>query len=204
MIASVLRLSRADCKLLDIRDAYSIHKVVYSLFPKEEIVDNETRSFLYCDKGGDFHERRILLLSKTKPSQPEHGEIETRDIPHSFLDQDYYGFEVMMNPVTRDNKSRKIIPVRGKENLLVWFNQKVSGFGFDILPGSLTVQDTDVIQFEKNNNKVVFGKAVFIGKLRVTDRVLFIKSFNKGLGRGKAFGFGLFQIVPITIASIDA
>jgi CRISPR system Cascade subunit CasE len=201
MIASVLRLSRSDCKELGVRDAYSIHKIVYSLFPAQS---DEERSFLYCDKGGDFNERLILLLSKQPPLTPEHGEIESRVISDKFLEEDYYGFEVAMNPVTRDNKSRKIISVRGKEELLQWFTKKAPGYGFDILPDSLSIKETAVIQFEKSNDKVVLGKAVFIGKLKVTDRQLFIKSFHNGLGKGKAFGFGLFQIVPITLASVNA
>ena len=49
MIASALRLNRADCKALDIKDAYSLHRVVYSLFPKP---DDQSRDFLYADKGG--------------------------------------------------------------------------------------------------------------------------------------------------------
>lgn len=200
MIASVLRLSRSDCKELNIRDAYSLHKVVYSLFSQ----NNNKRSFLYCDKGGNFHERVILLLSETPPVKQNYGEIESKSIPSDFLEKDFYGFEVVMNPVMRDNKSRKLIPIRGIENMLVWFAQKASGYGFYILPNSLSVKETDVITFEKGKNKVVLSKAVFTGKLKVTNRETFIKSFKQGLGRGKAFGFGLFQIIPITTASVDA
>jgi CRISPR system Cascade subunit CasE len=40
---------------------------------------------------------------------------------------------------------------------------------------------------------------MFIGKLKVTDRIKFKESFRKGIGRAKGFGFGLFQIVPITV-----
>lgn len=43
MIASVLKLNRADCKALDVKDIYSVHKIVYSLFPMQ---DNNTRDFL--------------------------------------------------------------------------------------------------------------------------------------------------------------
>lgn len=201
MIASVLRLSRSDCKELNIRDAYSLHKVVYSLFPQ---TNNDKRSFLYCDKGGNFHERVILLLSDTPPVKQNYGEIESRPIPSDFLEKNFYGFEIVMNPVMRDNKSRKLIPVKGKDNMLVWFAQKASGYGFHILPNSLSVKETDVITFEKGKDKIVLSKAVFIGKLKVTNREVFIKSFKQGLGRGKAFGFGLFQIIPITMASVNA
>lgn len=205
MIASVLTLSRADFKALGIKDAYSIHKTVYSLFPKE---DDKSRSFLYCDKGGDFNKRQILLLSKTMPEKPEIGEVDSKEIPNAFLQEDYYAFEVLINPVKRDSKTKKIIPIIGKDNLYEWFLQKSATFGFSVLPDTLIIQDTDVMQFEKEKQKekqkVVFGKALFKGKLNVTDRQLFIKSFEQGLGKGKAFGFGLLQIRPITIASVDA
>jgi CRISPR system Cascade subunit CasE len=36
-----------------------------------------------------------------------------------------------------------------------------------------------------------------VGKLSVTDRELFKKGFQQGLGRAKSFGFGLLQIVPL-------
>lgn len=201
MIASVLTLSRADFKALGIKDAYSIHKTVYSLFPKE---DDKSRSFLYYDKGGDFNKRQILLLSKTMPNKPEIGEIASKEIPNAFLQEDYYAFEVLINPVKRESKTGKIIPIIGKDNLSEWFLQKTATFGFSVLPNTLIIQDTDVMQFEKEKQKVVFGKALFKGKLNVTDRQFFIKSFEQGLGKGKAFGFGLLQIRPITIASVDA
>ena len=35
------------------------------------------------------------------------------------------------------------------------------------------------------------------GHLRVTDREKFIQTFFRGFGRGRAFGCGLLQIVPI-------
>ena len=201
MIASVLHLSRDDCKKLKIMDVYSIHKIVYSLFPQQE---NKARNFLFCDKGGDFYERRILILSEEIPLQPEIGMLESKNIPKSFLYDDYYGFTVLMNPVKKESKTGKIIVIKGKENMASWFIQKSEKFGFEILPDSLVVNDTTVLKFEKKGQKVVLSKAQFIGKLKVTNRELFIKSFKKGLGKGKAFGFGLFQIVPIEPASVDA
>jgi CRISPR system Cascade subunit CasE len=201
MIASVLSLSRTDCKSLKITDAYSIHRVVYSLFPKK---DGVSRDFLYADKGGSFNERTILLLSETEPVVPEIGELRSRRINESFLQHSLYGFEVIVNPVKRDNKSGLIVPVRGKDELCRWFTGKATSFGFRVTPELLTVGDTDILQFKKDGQVVTLGKAKFTGKLEVTDRDLFIATFKHGLGKAKGFGFGLLQIVPLTKASLDA
>jgi CRISPR system Cascade subunit CasE len=38
------------------------------------------------------------------------------------------------------------------------------------------------------------------GELEIVDRSLFIKSFQQGIGRGRAFGFGLLQIAPLKVS----
>lgn len=199
MILSVLHLSREDFQKiknenLKVFDTYTIHKIVYSLFPKE---DNETRSFLFAYKGGNRNERRILILSKNQPVQPEIGTIESKEIPAAFLEHEYYGFEVMINPVKRDSKTGKIVPIRTHEEIMSWFIEKSGSYGFEIMPDSLSVSDTHVLQFTKDEKNVVLGKAKCVGRLHVTDRALFIKAFENGLGKGKAFGFGLLQIIPL-------
>lgn len=195
MIASVLKLNRADCRALKLEDAYSIHRIVYSLFPKQ---DNETRDFLFADKGGDWNCRQVLILSERKPASPEFGEIESREIPESFLRWDNYGFEVIVNPTQRNGPSKKTTPIRGIDNLHKWFIRKAPALGFEVEPESLQVTRIGVRRFDKNiEERITHGSATFIGKLKVIDRQAFIKSFKQGIGRAKGFGFGLLQIVPI-------
>jgi len=192
MIASVLRLNRSDCKALKITDAYSIHRVVYDLFP------GESRDFLFADKGGDFNARQILILSERSPETPRFGEIESKQIPEGFLGYEHYGFEVTLNPTKRDKQTGKTIAVRGQENLHRWFIDKAPILGFKVAPESMEVRHAGVQTFDLGNGKVVtHNTATFIGKLRVTDRAKFQNSFCKGIGRGKGFGFGLFQIIPL-------
>lgn len=201
MIASVLVLSRSDCKALRITDPYSIHRVVYSLFPKK---DGTTREFLFADKGGSFNERTILLLSEHEPEMLEHGKLHIKKIPENFLQQDFYGFEVLVNPVRRDSKTGNIIPVRGMETLKEWFINKAPSYGFRVESESLSVSDTEVLKFKKDGQNVVLGKARFVGKLEVIDRQRFIDTFKHGLGKAKGFGFGLLQIIPLKKASVNA
>jgi CRISPR-associated protein Cas6/Cse3/CasE subtype I-E len=94
MIASGYSLDRAACQKLGIRDAYGVHKAVYSLFPPRE---GGTRDFLYADKGGDERGRTILILSARPPKEPELGTITIKEIPERFLEHDVYGFEVTLN-----------------------------------------------------------------------------------------------------------
>lgn len=208
MILSVLRLSRSDFGIIRNRnkgvfDTYTLHKIVYSLFPKE---GEKERDFLFAYKGGSFSEKDIIILSEDKPLISDVGEISSKEIPTEFLQQDYYGFEVQMNPVYKDNKTGKVVAIRGsdKEALTAWFLKKSSSFGFEVQKDSFSIGNTDVITFKKDEKTVTLGKAVFTGRLRVTDRELFINSFKNGLGKGKAFGFGLLQIIPLTKASVDA
>ena len=197
MIASVLRLSRSDCKALNknkTMDGYTIHRVVYELFP------GESRDFLFVDKGGDFHARQILILSERSPEIPQYGEIQSKLIADSFLEHDNYGFEVTLNPTKRDKQTGKTVAIRGRENLHQWFLGKAPTLGFEIQAESLEIRHAGVQTFDLGNGKIVtHNSASFVGKLKVTDRGKFQQSFRKGIGRAKSFGFGLFQIIPLQI-----
>lgn len=198
MIASMLKLSLIDCKKQDVKDMYSLHRIVYSLFPKME---GENRDFLFADKGMVNNRRCVLILSQRMPLKPEFGELETKEIPDTYLDYQRYGFEIIINPVIRNGQSRKAIPIRDRAKLREWFVKKAPTHGFEVEPATLEVRKTCVQQFGKTRDKEIFehthGSATFVGKLFVKDRNRFKESFRRGIGRAKGFGFGLLQIVPI-------
>lgn len=197
MIASVLSLSRSDCKALNKNkpiDGYTIHRIVYELFP------GESRDFLFVDKGGDLQARQILILSDRSPEIPQYGEIQSKVIADSFLEYDHYGFEVKLNPTKRDKQTGKTVAICGRENLHQWFLGKAPTLGFEIQAESLEIRHAGVQTFHLSNGQIVtHNSATFIGRLKVTDRVKFQQSFRKGIGRAKGFGFGLFQIIPLQI-----
>ncbi|NLE25358.1 MAG: type I-E CRISPR-associated protein Cas6/Cse3/CasE [Clostridiaceae bacterium] len=196
MIATMYSLEREDCKAMELKDTYSLHRAVYSLFPPE---DGKTRNFLFADKGGDWNSRRILLLSDREPQKPEYGNINSKEVPDTFLNFDYYGFEVILNPTKRDIKTGKIVSIRGRENLIQWFITKAPGYGFEVIQNSLQVNNVGVVTYKKDKGICTHNTATFIGKLKVIDREMFIKSFKQGIGRAKGFDFGLLQIIPINI-----
>ncbi|MDX1348095.1 MAG: type I-E CRISPR-associated protein Cas6/Cse3/CasE [Thiomicrorhabdus chilensis] len=201
--ASALRLSRSDIKTLKITDAYSLHKQVYGLFDDirtdADKAKSESSGILWADKGGDFHTRQILMLSNRKPHQtPQFGEVESRTIKPDFVEHEHYGFEITLNPSKRNKQTGKIEAIRKREDISLWAIERAQkGWGFEIHPDTLQVQINPVLQFNKNGKTVTHSSAHLKGELRVTDREQFIQSFLQGIGRGKAFGFGLLQIVPL-------
>jgi len=202
--ASVLRLSRADMKILNIKDAYALHKVVYGLF-EDVRTDAEKQTGIasgitYADKSGDFNTRKILMLSNRKPHQtPQFGEVQTKSIHSDFLTHKRYAFEITLNPGKRDKQTGKIVPIRGREGIEQWFKERApKSWGFSVNPRNLQIHKISVQVFEKMGKTITHGSATLQGELTVIDRERFILSFLHGIGRGRAFGFGLLQIVPLT------
>ncbi len=200
--ASVLRLSRSDIKILSIKDAYALHKVVYGLF-EDVRTDAEKQAsaasgIVYADKGGDFNTRQILMLSNRKPHQtPQFGEVQTKPIPTDFLTHERYAFDITINPTKRDKQTGKVVAIKGRDEIAAWFIARASqSWGFVVNAEHLQVGQTSVQTFEKNGKTITHGSAALSGELTVTDKARFIQSFTLGIGRGRAFGFGLLQIVP--------
>jgi CRISPR system Cascade subunit CasE len=124
-------------------------------------------------------------------------------VPASFLAFDCYDFAVRLNPTKRDKQSGKIIPVgvshtpiEKKMALRDWFCHKSGAWGIQADAERLQIQYS-LQAFDKRERTVTQSVAVFNGIVRVIDRALFIKSFEDGIGRGKSFGFGLLELIPL-------
>jgi CRISPR system Cascade subunit CasE len=201
--ASVLELTRADIKSLKIKDSYGLHKVIYGLFEdvRSDIQKNSSESsgVLWANKGGDSSSKRILLLSNRKPHQtPQFGRVQTKAIMQSFVQYDNYGFEIIINPSKKNKNTAKIEAIMGVQQISSWAIERAKlSWGFTIHPDSLQVQINPIINFQKGGHNVTYNSVTLKGALSVTDREKFIHCFISGVGRGKAFGFGLLQIVPI-------
>jgi CRISPR system Cascade subunit CasE len=206
LIASVLHLDRQASKALRITDPYSLHRVVYSLYEDvrsaEEKGASQTSGILYADQGGDFHSRRILLLADRMPAEcidGQYGQVQSRPVAEGFLAHDCYRFKVIVNPTRRDNASRKLLPVKGREAISDWFCERaLQNWGFRVSREHLQVDRIDIQRFkDKQQHPVTLAQAHVQGLLKVTDGTQFHNSFARGIGRARAFGCGLLQVVPL-------
>ena len=204
MIASVLHLDRKAVKVLRITDPYSLHRVVYSLY--EDARDagqkniSQTSGILFADQGGGFNGRCILMLANRQPAacvDGQHGQVQSKTIPDHFLTHARYRFKVVVNPTRRDNASRKLMPIKGREAIAEWFVERAPKWGFSVSPAHLQVDNVDVLRFnDKHQHRVTICQAHIQGQLSITDHSLFRNSFTRGIGRAHTFGCGLLQIVP--------
>lgn len=203
MMACEWLLDRKDIKSLKITDPYALHCSVYELFEKREGRTDSapSRNILFVDKGGIRQGykifRRILILSPYAPKEPRYGNLRVKKVPENFFQYDGYRFEIKINPSRRNNQSRKIIPLRNRKDIGQWFQEKSPNWGFRVSAENLDIHHISVLQFSKKGHKITLGSAIIQGVLEVTQREKFIQSFQNGIGRGKAFGFGLLQIVPL-------
>lgn len=207
MIASVLHLDRKAVRALRITDAYSLHRVVYSLYEDVREAGQKTASeasgILYADQGGDHKGRNILMLADRAPADSVNGQyglVRSKIVPDNFLQHPKYRFKVIVNPTRRDSVSRKLMPVRGRESVFDWFTERASSsWGFNVSARHLQVEHIDVQQFkDKQKHEVTIAQAHVTGLLSITDQDKFKQSFTLGIGRARAYGCGLLQIVPIT------
>lgn len=200
MIATKLILSQEAIKRLRISDAYSIHRVVYSLFDRSTV---ESHRILYSDLGGDFFNHSVLIISDRTPNVDNLAVkvvVNSKPIPDNLFRLGYYRFRTKINVSKKDSKTKKIVPIRNKEEIINWFVQKSPNvWGFSPLNNNLEIEKIEALNFKgKNNQEVYIHQVTLAGILKVADLDKFKKSFSLGLGRGKAFGCGLLEIYPIT------
>ncbi len=197
ILVSQYLLSLQDCKALRITDTYSLHRVVYSLFPDVREGQGGSSGILFADKGAFNGLRRLLIVSDREPRTPEAGKLERRELKPAFLEFPQYRFECVLNPVRKNAQTGRREPVRGREAVAEWFSRKAPSCGFTLDETALQVADISVDSFEKGGHTVTLSKARITGILTVTDRERFAYSVAHGIGHGKAFGCGLLQIAPL-------
>lgn len=173
---------------------YDIHKYIYSLFPLEKGI---VRPFLFKDKGEKKGYREIIIISTNYPKAPPVGICNSKKVPEELLNYSGYRFSVKLNPVTR-NKG-KDIRIEGIEEIKSWFIKKAPSWGFQIDARTLETSPIKILTIRNSIKERTLTKqsVEFSGQFTVLDKNALLKSFCGGIGRGKAFGFGLLEIIPI-------
>lgn len=216
LFVSALHLDRKAVKVLKITDPYSLHRVVYSLF-QDVRTESEKHSHIqsgivYADQGGGFEGyeavRKVLMISDREPAaniDGQYGQVICKPLANEFLDQNRYQFKVQVNPVRKDKQTGKRVAIRGREAIRQWFIDRApKSWGFEVDPVHLQVDAIEVMQFGgKDKRPITVGKAHLQGTLTVTDPEQFKKSFKLGIGKGRAFGCGLLQVVPLLGSPFD-
>ncbi len=143
-----------------------------------------------------FHNAGYLLEAPT----------EVKSFDPSFAKGQRLRFRLVANPTRKiDTKSGpdghrrhgKRVPVR-TDHLYEWLARRAEPAGFSIVRDSTTVQPGYIYVSKTRDGKGHRLRSVrYEGILEVTDPACFKETIFRGIGPGKAFGFGLLSVAPV-------
>jgi CRISPR system Cascade subunit CasE len=136
---------------------------------------------------------------------------EVRSFDPSFAKGQRLRFRLVANPtkrLSRNSRERdgepvpeqsvgKRVPVPA-DQLDEWLARRAATAGFSIVKDSTTIQPGYVYVNDTPNEKGQRLRSVrYDGTLTVTDPARFRETLVRGIGPGKAFGFGLLSVAPV-------
>lgn len=203
-------------KMKDLRHLGCYHAWIEDSFPEEREKAKElrTRKLWRVDRIADKY--YLLLSSETEPDLKSlekygvEGSASTKNY-NKLIDSIHVGtkarFKIKLNAVkaivesTKGGLINRIVPVPQNE-LYNFFIDRTEKNGFKVKDGeySIVSRSSDPLIKENPKNdisKIFVVGATYEGLLEVTDVDKFIHSLTKGIGRKKAYGYGMLTIYPI-------
>lgn len=208
-------LSRVEIDVLDrrkIRDLTHLgayHNWVETSFPDEISQDVRSRKLWRIDKINNH--LYLLVVSEGKPDLNAlekygvSGSAETKSYD-KFLDSiskgRLYRFRVTLNPVRAvsqgEGKRGRVMPEVTAEQQLHFLESRAEGLGFKLIPDEYQIVERGWEPFRKKGQRMIrLSKTTYEGTLKVTDEKLFYDTLTNGIGKKKAYGFGLMTVIPL-------
>lgn len=202
--------NRQKLKSINSQDAY--HNWVEQCFPKELQNNKRTRKLWRIDELKN--KKYLLIVSETKPDLEK---METYGVKNtaqtleydSFLNTLKNGmkmkFRVALNPVksisNRTTGRGKVVPHITIEHQNQFLYERAEKNGFKLKNGEFNITNRQYKRFNKNRNKEKRNpiRLVYVeyeGILEITEINLFKKALIKGIGKKKAYGFGMMTVIP--------
>lgn len=183
------------------------HNWVEKCFPEEIDRGKRSRKLWRVDKlkGKSY----LLVVSQAKPEikeLEEYGVVGTgqcRDYQlflESLEDGQRMSFRLMANPVRavkQDGQRGKIYPHITDKYQLEYLEKRAEKLGFFLLENDYQLVQRDFpILRKKGGKSIKLARAVYEGGLIIEDVEIFRKTLTQGVGREKAYGFGMMTVIP--------
>ena len=196
-------------KIKDLTHLGAYHNWVEMSFPDEVGQEIRTRKLWRIDRIRDH--LYLLIVSEDKPDL---GAMEKYGVPGSAETKCYdkflgsisegrlYRFRVTLNPVRAvsqgEGKRGRIMPEITAEQQLAFLESRAERLGFKLMPEEYQIVERSWEPFRKKGQRMMrLSKATYEGILKVTDEELFYNTLTKGIGKKKAYGFGLMTVIPL-------
>jgi CRISPR-associated protein Cas6/Cse3/CasE subtype I-E len=153
---------------------------------------------------GDLSERPFLFRAEETPgsvigSMVVHvrSSVQPAHVPETMCTEpsweletgQFYHFDLRAVPMVRAYRKEKYLYGNDAKE---WLIRKSGSHGFEVVPDTLWMQSYPT-RFNKGNGPTVIADTLFSGTLRVTDPQVFYTVLKTGIGRMKAFGFGMLR-----------
>jgi CRISPR system Cascade subunit CasE len=208
-----ITLDHATAARRRLRDTYDWHQATWQCFPGRPA---DSRDFLTrLDQSSEGF--RLVVVSDQPAARPDWCPPEgwqSREIPPGYFGRSRYAFQLRANPTKKvidptkpkvigpdgrinRNKNSRRVPLCQPGELAIWLERKADTGGFTVDSDSLRIIPEGREHFNRGSQHGTHTSVEFRGTLRVTDTAIFHRTFERGLGSAKAFGFGLLVIAPL-------
>lgn len=188
----------------------AFHNWVEQSFP-EEIKNSERKRKLWrVDRLKN--KNYLLIVSEDKPDFERlekygvKGTARAKDYDeflNTFKNNDRMTFRVVLNPnksiSDRSLRRGKVIPLLQEDEQFKYLIDRSEKNGF-----SLNSKDFYILKsnfetlYKPNGFKLDLIKAEYQGELTITDVEKFKNALTTGIGKKKAYGFGMMTVIPVT------
>lgn len=195
-------------------NGYTLHQRVMVAFPDTSEAAREAFGVLYrLDVDAETGTPTLLVQSTVLPdwrgatgsslleagTRPEIKEISTSY--DAIASGTLLRFRLRANPTRRVHAHHSQDPLAGKrvnlrtdEQRQAWLERKVADAGCQLV--GCTMRDEQTQRGTGGGMQLSHGAVVFDGALHVIDPGLLRTAIRRGIGAGKAFGFGLLSVAP--------
>lgn len=196
-------------KLKDLTHLGAYHNWVESSFPEELRANVRSRKLWRIDtlKG----EKYLLLISEAEPDKKclekygVSGTAQTKPYDkflESINEERVYRFRVTLNPVKSISqgigKRGRVVPEITAEQQMAFLESRAGKLGFELIPDEYQIVERSWEPFTKQGQKMIrLNKVTYEGMLKVTQKDVFYRTLTEGIGKKKAYGFGLMTVIPV-------
>lgn len=194
-------------KISELSHLGAYHNWVEKSFPEEFTAEKRKRKLWRIDQleGQSY----LLIVSQSEPSITQ---LETYGVTgtgqyknyDSFLQNLENGkimsFRLTANPVRsvkQDGQRGKVFPHITAEQQLGYLEKRAERLGFSLVENGYQIVQRDFpILRKKGGRRIKLARAIYEGSLIIERSETFVKTLTEGVGKEKAYGFGMMTVVP--------